>query len=522
MDRLSRRFASEVSVSETSSETSGVLTTDELKPSFDRFGDDLTELLLSYLSVWDKINFECLSKRIQSLVFNKHNSLIISNNCVEINDNSTLNQLLIKSKEYKRLFVIDVKLLDKLLNKLHSIQTIIIDNYCIIDGQILRSIAENCPHLRQFICTSIKSRDISDEDLTYFGHKLSGSLTSIQFDCLQENRIKSLLKVMKNSIQTVNIENNNFCLRNDFVLIDLQESIRTLRSERSLKMLPKLSSIFITCYSTEDIKQLADYYSHSLQKIRIKLVSNNLMGNAMNACLKQLSRFVNIRFLTLLLYTHHKGYVAPIDDGLRLIGHNCPKLKHFVCEMTRNLVSGQMFSILSEYSALKTCKISTTDENLENYGTVERLSNLKNLKHLTLYLEYLSDKHFVNIHSFLPNLKSFKVNTSIGYLSDSTVQSLSKLAQLTTIEISGSSPSLVNISDTSVSSLVASCPAIRTLCLFCKTSVGKQTVDQFISTAKQFPKNNYKYFYEINDFDDNSQQIIAELVLPQNLSIYPI
>ncbi len=39
------------------------------KDSFDRFGDDLCQLLLSYLTINDKIKFECISKQWQTLVF---------------------------------------------------------------------------------------------------------------------------------------------------------------------------------------------------------------------------------------------------------------------------------------------------------------------------------------------------------------------------------------------------------------------------------------------------------------------
>src|SRR5882757_1646852 len=46
--------------------------------SFERFGDDLCELLLSYLSVKQKKRFECVSKQWQRLVFNKQQKLKIS------------------------------------------------------------------------------------------------------------------------------------------------------------------------------------------------------------------------------------------------------------------------------------------------------------------------------------------------------------------------------------------------------------------------------------------------------------
>ena len=48
-----------------------IQTNKQLKSSFDRFGDDLTELILSYLSFENKLRFECVSKQWRRLVFNK-------------------------------------------------------------------------------------------------------------------------------------------------------------------------------------------------------------------------------------------------------------------------------------------------------------------------------------------------------------------------------------------------------------------------------------------------------------------
>ena len=42
-----------------------------LKASFDRFGDDLSELIVSYLTIEDKFRFQCLSKQWRRIVFNK-------------------------------------------------------------------------------------------------------------------------------------------------------------------------------------------------------------------------------------------------------------------------------------------------------------------------------------------------------------------------------------------------------------------------------------------------------------------
>jgi hypothetical protein len=48
------------------------------KDSFDRFSDDLCQLLLSYFSVKQKLLFECVSKQWKILIFNKQQKLSIN------------------------------------------------------------------------------------------------------------------------------------------------------------------------------------------------------------------------------------------------------------------------------------------------------------------------------------------------------------------------------------------------------------------------------------------------------------
>ena len=53
------------------------------KNSFDRYGDDLCGLVLSYLSLEDCFRFECLSKQWQRLVFKRQHSLIVVNDFID-------------------------------------------------------------------------------------------------------------------------------------------------------------------------------------------------------------------------------------------------------------------------------------------------------------------------------------------------------------------------------------------------------------------------------------------------------
>src|SRR6266700_6390662 len=49
------------------------------KSSFDRFGDDLCELILSYMAFEDKFRLECVAKQWLRVVFNRHYKLTTIN-----------------------------------------------------------------------------------------------------------------------------------------------------------------------------------------------------------------------------------------------------------------------------------------------------------------------------------------------------------------------------------------------------------------------------------------------------------
>ena len=108
-----------------------------LKTSFDRFGDDLSELIVSYLTIEDKFRFQCLSKQWRRLVFNKTYVLKISMN----------NKLFVEKSGYD--YKLKTKSFEKCLQKLWALVDIDIDFNVITDGEVLRIIAENCHHLRR-------------------------------------------------------------------------------------------------------------------------------------------------------------------------------------------------------------------------------------------------------------------------------------------------------------------------------------------------------------------------------------
>ena len=89
------------------------------RDSMERFGDDLTEEVLSHLWFSDKVMFECLSKQWQRLVFNKQTELHIDYEYDRIERKNSLNKLFSCDK----------------------------NNYDVMNNQSLVSILKKCPNI---------------------------------------------------------------------------------------------------------------------------------------------------------------------------------------------------------------------------------------------------------------------------------------------------------------------------------------------------------------------------------------
>ena len=131
------------------------------KSSFDRFGDDLSELIVSYLTIEDKFRFQCLSKQWQRLVFNRQYVLKISFNVQDFGERFVLKKGRNNDVVYQSF--------ESCLQKLKNLSEIENCFDLAFDSRSLHIIADNCHHLRR-LSIGLKS-DISDESIEYFGRK---------------------------------------------------------------------------------------------------------------------------------------------------------------------------------------------------------------------------------------------------------------------------------------------------------------------------------------------------------------
>ncbi|XP_054155947.1 uncharacterized protein LOC128954396 [Oppia nitens] len=113
--------------------------------SFDRFGDDLCQLLLQYLPIDDKLRLQSVSKQWLALIFNTQTDLIFNNKLlktVSLNTSRDNNWL--------------IRLFEVIVSKCPNITTVNIRLSSILSGavyiinRLINLLMKNCHRLRHF------------------------------------------------------------------------------------------------------------------------------------------------------------------------------------------------------------------------------------------------------------------------------------------------------------------------------------------------------------------------------------
>src|SRR5690349_706903 len=149
------------------------------KSSFDRFGDDLTEELLRYLTVDDRLRLECLNRTIKSFIFKSVYILKISKDCF------LTNKLTLITSEHKSYFHFNHQNFESMIRKLKNLSNIEFDEEVVIDSTALKTIADNCHHLKSL--TIGPNRRLSYESIEYFGRKCGAKLKSLTVNNILRN-----------------------------------------------------------------------------------------------------------------------------------------------------------------------------------------------------------------------------------------------------------------------------------------------------------------------------------------------
>ena len=359
------------------------------KNSFDRFGDDLMELILSYLWFEDKVRLECVSKQWRRLVYNKQFVFdILRGNSYQTKD--CLRGLFqINSSDE---LTLNRQALESVLKKCPNITKFGSNKYFTIDSEVLSLIGQYCPHIK-----SLYSTDYDNNNLSFFrdyGHKLEELSISETKD-----KIKHFLELCPN-LKKVHL--GYYYYENGWVVFSEDK-----------QYLPKLEEIdpefCIQSKEVNKLKILSDKYCQTMKTLNVTL--DGVSDEELKTCIECIARFENLKELKLIFYSETK---EPIVDCLSLIGQKCNKLLKLDLEIRlygESIPISHRFShSLSEFKTIK--RLNIRFENTVLKGNIKSLKHCKELNHLNISCGELTEDFFTGIASSLPKLQSLNISTS--------------------------------------------------------------------------------------------------------------
>ena len=383
------------------------------KESFDRFGDDLSEDLLSYIPFEDSFHFRGVSKQWKQLILNKTKFLYLN-----ISRRKKLKINLIITEENK----FNLKKIELIIKNCPNITAINLNTKnCFIDdiinvNEVFEMIIENCKNLSE-ISFDFSTIDKSLSPLTpnivqRFCQKFGSKLKKIHF-CYDYCKSNDFLKLCPN------VKNLKL-----FKLSDVFDGNEVLCK--------KLKSISFW-YLSKDLKRietLIESNKNSLEVINIEVLVK-LNGNNLSLLFNSLSKLRKLKTFRLII-KDSKLIGKSIYDTIKIL-KICKKLENFEFESDFHSIEYiiYFFLAINEFKSLKRLSIRNTGSE-KFVITSETFNNLKNLRHLEIDIYFNISKELMeSIDTYFPKLQS--IDCCFDDINEKIFKSLSKLRKLQTI-----------------------------------------------------------------------------------------
>ena len=440
--------------------------------SFDRFGDDLCQLILTYLPLIQKIRFQCISKQWKSLIFNKQKILYLNNLENVWKDRDYFHS---RGSQINVLYYLWQKkyFFQNLIKKFKYLKVLEMNGY--FEYEIIDDLIK-LQYLQHFSYT----RFINESNLIKYVKHFGERLKSINIRGFDDRESSQLFKFTPN-VEKVYV--NHIC--QEFIAI----------------FVPKLQQIYIKCVdSVRQLRSFTDIYCKQMKKMKVNFCHDFYDKNEdMINCFSQISRYVSLETLYLSTNCNFSQIIkSSIDCRLIQIGNNCKKFTQIVVVLGYHLISGDLFAIFDHFIALEKLSIVSNDLfKFKNYTNIESFNIYKSLKFLELSLQGLKDENFDSIHKYLPNLTQLLISRPNNWLTNETMNCLTKMQNLTKLKIFSKSITHLGFCD-----VISNCPKMRTIITINKMgfNVFKLTINTFIEIALKNPKIEYKFkFYGITD-----------------------
>jgi len=477
------------------------------RQSFGRFCDDLTQVIISFLPIADKIRLECVSKQFQRLIFNKQFDLTIHPRSTE---EKIFSDKLIKEfkecKSFNDYIIVDEKAFESVLKKFKFINKIWIYS-AKNNGTVLQLITKYCNYLKVI---KFDFRKIGKRSLAQFGQKCGQKLRFIYFlgEISSEN-YKKLMKFCPNVEKVYDININ--------VLIDSEISLKKLIEIESLKGID----------SKEVMEKLVDNNKKTLNKLHIDLLESKDNNNL----LLQVSRLEKLEDLGFEYLTNEQTGQS-FAHNLKTIAIKCTKIKRFHMternhgsSISANLVY-QILDVIKYFSQIKIIDLSFPENNQHFREISSKLfKECKQLTRLSLSYPKFNETFFENIDLYLPQLTYLYLNFNKRYIDidirDEDMHSLAKLSKLRALSLDCcfDSPKFQFITDEGFCHFITNCPNIEKVRFRRGPNISRKSIETIISLAVQKPKLNFGFFFGSVEDDYPVVYMSPYKSLPNNLDL---
>ncbi|CAG2106908.1 unnamed protein product [Medioppia subpectinata] len=361
------------------------------KNSMDRFGDDLCQLLLSYLSLEDRFRCECVSKQFQRTIFES---------VVDITLNGRFIYRLFNEK------TIDIKMLATIAIKCPKIQTIDcreIHSFIAYIPEVLNTFRDNCRHLREIYC-------------------------NLWANSLQEmNTLWPLMtRIVDMNTNASESQSLSHCHRlSELKVFYLDQVFDSTYGQLLAKNLHKFELYF---YSADDYHRLSAFVAHNQSLRSIVAMNRYNTDDTLHEMCGQLSRLTQLRELTLgVKLTTDQHLLA---DSLRTIAVNCKQLKRLSlnCYSEVNEPDLKSLDSLGYYRRLK--RLGLTLDVTVREISLDSLRDCKRLTHLDMFSVGIAAKVLQSVVNNCPRLQYLSIHDLYSIIDTECLSHISRLPAL--------------------------------------------------------------------------------------------
>ncbi|CAG2180368.1 unnamed protein product, partial [Oppiella nova] len=394
MAQQMKRIATEDMVQEDNEEVIKDIPQMYAKDSLDRFGDDLCEHILSYLTLDDRFRCECMSKQWQRLVYTT---------------------------------VCHITINEELTAKMRGKKNLCGENF--FDVSLIATIAKKCPHIESIDCRRLPNNAYEPRVLETIDDSRDNCLKSLRriyanFSHFDRQNFDHLFHGLGPMVTELDLRGVGswrslipLCPNLHRLTVDYLSHVFTESADKQL-LAKNLQHFAFKMSANSDVQIFDEFVAHN-QSLESLVVNNPpqvvASQDIVTGFLTRLTRLPHLRELVLIFKRKSGAIQYSIGERLHEIGLMCPKLKRFQIQM-RSQTPQLNVDVLNAISVMK--RLKRLKLNLEvdppvvtNWRAFDSVNDWpKGLTHLSLHLWHNHYNLFRHLETNLQKLQILHIS----------------------------------------------------------------------------------------------------------------